>query len=682
MKSAQAWIVSGLLLALVAFAAQSHAAQEADDAFKTQFQKALDGGQKPEQQKLVRSDARNAELWIVKLAESLANQPDPGQQALFDALCATWKSLVPGEFPERASKYFAGLDAAKKRIRADLLQRWKVAWREFETAVEKKDGMGLVNGVDEIDALSGAFESEGDLFHASEAYRAYAQSYDETLRGPAGDLHRAWTGYGHALEMREKLDLKDAIYDEMVKRKAALTARGADKKGGAAAGTPEPAPNTPAKQAPPPAAATTIPLVFEALASCDAIQRPIYGCDEIYEMWNAVPLQGKGAVATFNTTSECPPIVRSGPSDVRFDTDGDKVGDEKIVMTGNILPIKVQIGRDKEHRRPWAFFAVTGAQKDSYQGIEVNLAPDDNQYVLYTLGAASVLGTFGATQLRLIDDSLDGLFGSHPERFGTAGMSSDHYEPMMDSIVVGNAKRARPWSAIQEIEGNFYRLEVQKDGTQLSVAPAGVDTGILKLEFKGPLQPTYVVVQGTGDTKDCYYDLVEGGAKGVRVPVGNYELYYGELRKGKKKQMQKALIIPPSVNPPSWSVRKGETTSITLGAPFTFDFKFETEGGKIKVKGKSVCVLGAAGERYERTWNCVARPEAAWRKKGQKNAGGDAKMPIGDLETINNKELGWAAVWFPLDVVLDTKEKSGAYEVQLVQKKHDLFGKIESAWKE
>lgn len=681
MKSAQAWIVSGLLLALVAFAARGHAAQEADDTFKTQFQKALDGGQKPEQQKLVRADARNAELWIVKLAESLANQPDPAQQAFFDGLCSTWKSLFPGEFPERVTKYFAGLDAAKKRIRADLLQRWKVAWRDFENAVEKKDGMGLANGVDEIDALSGAFESEGDLFHASEAYRAYAQSYDETLRGPSGDLHRAWTGYGHAIDMREKLDLKDAIYDELVKRKAALTARGADKKGGAVAGTPEPVPNAPAKQAPP-AAATTIPLSFEVLGACDAIPRPIYGCDEIYEMWNAVPLQGKGAVATFNTTSECPPIVRAGASDIRFDTDGDKQGDEKIAMTGNILPIKVQIGRDKEHRRPWAFFAVTGAQKDSYQGIEVNLAPDDHQYVLYTLGAASALGTFGTTQLRLIDDSLDGSYGSHPERFGTAGMTSDHYEPMLDSIVVGNAKRARPWSAIQEIEGNFYRLEVQKDGTQLSIAPAGVDTGLLKLEFKGPVPPTYVVVVGSGDTKDCYYDLVEGGAKGVRVPVGNYELFYGEIRKGKKKQMQKTLIIPPTVSPPSWSVRKGETTSVTLGAPFGFDFKFEADAGKLKVKGKSVCVVGSAGERYERPWNCVARPEAAWRKKGQKNPGGDAKMPIGDLETINNKDLGWTAVWFPLDVVLDTKEKTGAFEVQLVQKKHDLFGKIESAWKE
>ncbi len=242
MKSARAWIVTGMLFALVAFAARSHAAQEADDAFKTQFQKALDAGQKPEQQKLVRSDARNAELWIVRLSEVLSEHPDPGQQAFLDALCANWRSLFPGEFPDRVIKYFAGLDAGKRKIRVDLMQRWKIAWRDFENNVEKKDGLALANGVDEIDALSGAFESEGDLFHASEAYRAFAMSYDETLRGAAADLHRAWQGYGHAVEMREKLDLKDAIYDELVKRKAALTARGADKKGGATPGPAEPAP--------------------------------------------------------------------------------------------------------------------------------------------------------------------------------------------------------------------------------------------------------------------------------------------------------------------------------------------------------------------------------------------------------------------------------------------------------
>ena len=44
---------------------------------------------------------------------------------------------------------------------------------------------------------------------------------------------------------------------------------------------------------------------------------------------------------------------------------------------------------------------------------------------------------------------------------------------------------------------------------------------------------------------------------------------------------------------------------------------------------------------------------------------------------------GWPAAWFPLDTTVETKEKPGTeVEVQLVDKKHDLFGKVESDWKE
>ena len=678
MKFAHAWIVTGLFLVSALSLARAAALQDPEDVFRTQFQKALDAGQKPDLQRLVKGDPRSSEYWIVRAGEAVAADPASKEKPFLDALAEAWKASWKNEFAEREQKYLASLDAPKKKTRDELLARWKPALREFESNLEKKDGLVFANIVDEIEALAGAFDSEGDLYHGSEAYRVFAQCYDEALRGTAADLHRAWQGYGHAIELREKLDLKDPTWDELVKRKAALAARGAGEKGGGTPAAPEPKQDGPKA---PVAAASVVPLTFEVLASPEAYMRPIYGCDELYEIWSGVVLQGKGTAGTFSTTSDCPPIVRTGVSDIRFDTNDDKVGDEKIPMTGNVTPVKVQIGRG-DKKRPWAFFAVTGIQKDSYEGVEVNLAPDDRQYVIYTLGAASVTGTIGTTPVRIVDDSQDGVYGNHPQTYGTIGLTSEHYEPYLDSIQIGNAKRARPWSEIQEIDGNFYRLEIRDQGTKLAVSPAGVDSGILKLDFKGPVPPNYVVVMGSGDTKDCFYDLVEGGAKGVRVPVGNYSLFYGEVRKGKKKQMQKTLILPPSQSPPSWSVRKGETTTVTLGAPFGFDFKYEVDAGKIRVKGKTVVVVGSAGERYERAWNCVPRPEVAWRKKGAKQPLGDAKMPMGDFSTIDNKELGWAALWFPLDVVVDSKDKSGAYEVQLTQKKHDLFGKVESIWKD
>jgi hypothetical protein len=655
--------------------------QDADDDFRREFQKQLDGAQKAEQQKLVKAKSHEAAVWIDRIAEKLSVEPDPAEQKLFDALSEAWRAnFAKSEFPARSQSYYASLDDSKRRIRKDLTDRWKVAWREFDGNLQKKDGLVFANILDEVEALAGAFESEGDLFHASEAYRVHGQMQDEVLRGMSADLHGAWKSYGYAIGPREKLDLKDPVLEELKKRHAALAARGADQRGGAAPA--EPGAGGAAGGAKPAGPATTLSaaMSFEMLPSFDAIQRPLYALDENHPMWEGVRLVKKDSMEPIARNSECPPLVRTGSSDIRFDTDGDGKGDEKLTLTGNIVPIRVQIGKGAS-KRPWGFFATTGIQKDTYQGVEVNLAPDDSQFVLYVIGGASITGMLGTTPVRIIDDTMDGNYGSQPQTWGTLGMTANHYEPLMDSIVIGAGKRARPYSELVEIEGRWYKLEVQENGTKLVALPADVDTGVLKLDFKGPVAPSYLVMVGSGDTKHCYFDLVEGGAKGVRVPVGSYSLYYGEIRKGKKKQTQKAAIVPPNTGAPSWSVRRNEVTNVTLGAPFGFDFRFETEGSKIKVLGNTIAVVGSAGERYERPWNAVAKPEALWRKKGAKQAGGDEKMGVGSLDTINNADLGWSSVWFPLNTEIDAKQ-AATFEVQLVQKKHDLFGKVESVWKE
>jgi mannose-6-phosphate isomerase-like protein (cupin superfamily) len=258
-------------------------------------------------------------------------------------------------------------------------------------------------------------------------------------------------------------------------------------------------------------------------------------------------------------------------------------------------------------------------------------------------------------------------------------MSRDHYQPNMDSIVVGDAKRARPWSELQQIGGKWWSFDMQSDGRELSARQVAVDTGVLKLEYKGGVAPTWCVLKGEGQLQNCFFDIVEGGSKGVEVPTGRYTLYYGEVRKGKKRQQQKALIVP-SKGMQNWDVRKGETTVVQLGAPFDFDFRTRLEEGVLTIEGASVVATGSAGERYERAWQCVPQVEAAWRKSGTKKASKAEKLPrVLDNDGINT--LGWAAAWFPLDLQMEAKGVEKV-EVQLVDKKHDLFGKVESAWKE
>jgi hypothetical protein len=299
---------------------------------------------------------------------------------------------------------------------------------------------------------------------------------------------------------------------------------------------------------------------------------------------------------------------------------------------------------------------------------------------VYTTAASSVVGDVAGTHVRIIDDSMDGSYGNLPQTWGEPGLTPENFQPEMDSIVIGSSKRARPWSEVVEIGGNWYRLDPDKVGSTFQATPLGLETGTVKLDWKGGPAPTWVVLRGSGETlKNSYFDIAEGGAKGVSLPVGRYTLYYGEVRKGKKKQVQKTLILPGK-NSPSFEVKKGETTVVPLGAPFGFDFRFKRDGSKLTVQGNTIAVVGRSDERYERPWNCVVRPEVAWRKKGTKSGSKPEKMPIVQ-GTEGIEKFGWEATWFPLDLEIDLKQDKDPVEVQLSEKKHDLFGKIESAWK-
>jgi hypothetical protein len=217
------------------------------------------------------------------------------------------------------------------------------------------------------------------------------------------------------------------------------------------------------------------------------------------------------------------------------------------------------------------------------------------------------------------------------------------------------------------------------DGKEVKASPVKTDTGTLKLEFKGQLQPTYLIVRGTEALKNSFFDLVEGGAKGVEVPVGRYTLAYGEIRTGKKRQMRKCLIAPNAHNSVNYDVTAGKTTVVTLGAPYSLDFEHRVSDGKLTVTGTSVVITGSAGEHYERLWHCIVHPEVSWRKKGTKNALKSVKMPLavdGDFS-----KLGFEAAWFPLDLPGQDLKGVTDVQVQLFEKKNEMFGKIESEWK-
>lgn len=669
---------------------------EPDSDFKAKLQKLGTQNARSDMAKLVKSSEAQAVAWIVRTGEQMLEAPTPELETFFTDLQAAWKTAFETEFADRAREYYTGLDAGKKRDRVELMDMFEKRFTEFRGNLTKKDGWVYMNLADELDIIANGFDSIGDQYMSSEAWILFAQCYDEPLRGDAKNLHLAWQGYTNATDTRAKWSLVDARYDAALKRKTSLAARGADKPDAgtkpepeeAAADKPdatkqepttqEPSKVEPTKPTVAPSGPVTVPLAFDVIESPDEFQRPNYNCDDLFLMWRSLNFQAKGSSASFESFKEAPPVTRVGSSDLRFDLDGNGEPDEKIPLTGGFAPVKITVGKGAE-ARPWAFLAVQGNKDEQYQGMQLNQEPTDKSMTVYVLGAASVTGVVNGVPVRVIDENMDGIYGTPPLTWGFIGLTAGHFQADMDSIVIGSSKRARPWSPLTEIHGNWYQLEVAPSGKELKATPVTAQTGTLKLDFKG-LTPTYLVVHGTSSENNNYFDLVEGGSKGVAVPVGTYQLFYGEVRKGKKSQLQKVTIVR-SNDTPTWEVNPGKTTLVTLGAPFGFAFKHTLEGETLRVEGQSVVVTGSAKERYERPWNCTARPEVAWRKKGTKKGSKPERMPFMIAsEDIDTK--GWPAAWFPFDLELQLIGAPGAVEVQLTQKKHDLFGKIESDWKE
>lgn len=659
----------------------------ADPALKQQFLKLAEAKDTEGLGKLAKSRLDDTVAWIVKTCEEFATRPSDETESFSKVLRDAWKAGVGTGFAEKEYDALKNL-GANRRDRNDLRERLEASLQEFDRNSEHKDSLAFQNVVDEMDVVAPGLDQVGDLYRCSQAWILQARSCDESMRGEGADLHKACFAYIKALEARDKLELKDSVYEEIAKRKAYLVSKGYDKKkeapaepagaGGPGGKGGAPGAGGAASSAEAAGATITAAASFEAIPALDAYLRPNFMDDEINLLWAGLPIKAKGSSATFTRMQGSPAVIRVGPSDVRLDTNGDGQGDEKLQLTGNPLLVKITVGKG-EQARPWAFLAQIGNEKDSYQRISINNQPNDQQYTIYTLAAASITGNIGGTPVRVIDEDLDGVYGNRPQIWAEIGLSKDMYQPEMDSIVIGSSKRARPWSEVQEIGGKWYRLAPSPLGKELQATPLTIDTGVLKLDFKGPA-PTWVVVQQQGnENQGCFFDLVEGGSKGVNVPIGSYKLFYGEIRKGKKSQIQKTLILPPK-GMPSVDVVKGQTTTMTLGAPFGFDFVVTTEGEKAKVEGGSVVIVGSQGERYERPWDCVPRPEVLWRKKGAKSSTVAGKM--GQLIDSAAFSKGYDVAWFPVDFEFSLKNEKGPIEVQLLEKKHDIFGKIESAWKD
>jgi hypothetical protein len=642
---------------------------------------------------LVKQNSTAAAWHVDIVCSALSESPTEDVEKEAQALVAAWNAAHKTSFASNYYEFLSLIRPEERRERARLVTAYNRALTNFNAnTAGAMDGAVCEQVAAEMEGLAAGFAAIGDYYQEGNCWRLRALCYDAGYRKEA-ELNpaRAASNFARAIEAYDKADIQHAVYVEIKERHQRLITAPADS--GSAGGDPA-APSgegaaggdvvagTKAVDSGPP---VKVAMAFEAIEAVDRFARPNYFADQMYQSWPWLFFGTKGgAGAEFPAHKQRGPLLtRVAASEVGLDADRDGKGESSIRLTGKLAAVECQLSADGP-ARPWAFAMITGIASDRYQGLQYYFEPTDLFFYAFYVAAGSMLGQLGDTEVRVIDENCDGLYGSQPLTWQYSGLTEGNFHPEFDSLVIGDSERALPWSEFVQVpqtEGTWYRLESQDAGTALAATPVTLETGRLELDFEGP-PVSWLVVRGEGQFANSYFDVLAGGKDGVEVPAGSYFLYAGEVRKGKNLQATKALILPPST-PLKWTVAPGATTKVELGGPFGFDFKTSRGQDGVTVLGKSVVVIGARGERYERPWNCAARPEASVRKQGQKKGSTpekmDAVLDLMALDEEGKERFTMADAWFPLDTTLQFVGDD--YEVQLTEKKNELFGKVESVWK-
>ena len=164
-------------------------------------------------------------------------------------------------------------------------------------------------------------------------------------------------------------------------------------------------------------------------------------------------------------------------------------------LTGKITPITVPIGAEEE-KRQWAFLTVVGGQRDTYNGVQFNLGPSDSNMSVYIAPAGSLVTEVDGTALRVLDDNIDGIYGSDPVGWGMVGLVEETFQNDVDTVVIGESTVAVPWSEYLKIGAGWYQMASTKGGNEITATRVPeLETGTLKLAIKG-VTADWVILKG------------------------------------------------------------------------------------------------------------------------------------------------------------------------------------------
>lgn len=357
----------------------------------------------------------------------------------------------------------------------------------------------------------------------------------------------------------------------------------------------------------------------------------------------------------------------------------------------------------------YAFFLWTGGNQEQYANVTLNMAPqwrpDRKTASVYVKSAAYFTADVAGTTITLYDENCNGVFGDktgalayNTFMFG-AGMEDPMRHEIFDSMRVGKGKLV-PFSPMVQIGDDWYLMKVIRNNEEIRFrALAEVKTGTIKVDWSGSksAKPKHLCIREVGGAwPDAMFDVMSGGSKGLTVPAGKYEVFYGRTYNGRAPRNMDAVILKGDSK--TIEVKDGEVVTLEMGAPFVIDYVLERDGDLITVDTTKMWVKDKLGLRYTSLQCEMLEPDLVVAKdekgKGTKVLGHWRRVSDGDLNALTKKfaeRSGLVLASFAIDkknasdprfkISAKNPYKDAKSFVGVQQKKHRLFGKLLPVWK-
>lgn len=209
-------------------------------------------------------------------------------------------------------------------------------------------------------------------------------------------------------------------------------------------------------------------------------------------------------------------------------------------------------------------------------------------------------GKVKGTPITLIDENHNGVYG----------------EVGKDTMLIGKEDTASYVSAVVNLKGKLFNIEVSPSGSKITATPYEGPTGVLDLtsgyRLKGKVKSRLrmaMVQQG----EDRFFNLAEKGKK-YRIPAGEYDFLLGLVGSGKT---QMADIETGRL--PAFTVKEDEVTTHKWGIPGEIEFSASSDSdGNITIQSSGIEIYGIGGEIYKRFKPKAFTPRIQVREKRSK----------------------------------------------------------------